>query len=88
MRDVKVKAICKRYVSEFCPWYSDDTLDVIIDAVSESSREQLIIGYLSNVEYIRELAEMGVIDIDVALEKVSSISKGLKGSVVSCSEEK
>lgn len=88
MRDVKVKAICKRYVNKFCPWYSDDTLDVIIDAVSESSREQLIIGYLSNVEYIRELAEMGVIDIDVALEKVSSISKELKGSVVSCEEEK
>ena len=83
MRDIKVKAICKRYVREFCPWYSDDTLDVIIDAVLESSREQLIIGYLSNVEYIRELAEMGVIDIDVALEKVSSISKKLKGSVVS-----
>ena len=88
MRDIKVKAICKRYVREFCPWYSDDTLDVIIDAVLESSREQLIIGYLSNVEYIRELAEMGVIDIDVALEKVSSISKKLKGSVVSCEEEK
>ena len=47
----------------------------------------VLIGYLSNVEYIRELAEMGVIDIDVALEKVSSISKELRGSVVSYTEK-